>query len=58
MNAAERSDDFAESARQWASSFERESPMRAESAQHPTFPSIPSRLPAAELMSHTAVRDN
>ena len=45
MNATERSDDFDESAGQWASSLERESPMRAESAEHPTFPSIPFTPP-------------
>jgi hypothetical protein len=58
MNATERSDDFDEAAGQWASRYERESPTRAESAEHPTIPSIPFSLPAAELTSHSAVRDD
>jgi len=59
MDSAERSNDFDGSAGEWASRVERESPTRAESAEHPTIPSIrftpPRRI---ELTSHTAVRDD
>jgi hypothetical protein len=59
MDAAKRSSDFNDSAGQWASRYERESPTRAESAEHPTIPSIPFTPPRRiELVSHTAVRDN
>jgi hypothetical protein len=59
MEVADRSNDFDESAGQWALRYERESPTRAESAEHPTIPSIPFTPPRSiEVTSQTALRDD